>query len=88
MFLSDSKFTECGAWVQHSNYVFCVVQSPTDCILASGSADQIVRLWDIKTGECLKTLKTPRLYEGMNITGAYGLTTAQKSTLIALGALA
>nr|WP_180381142.1 hypothetical protein [Fischerella sp. NIES-3754] len=47
-----------------------------------------MRLWDIKTGECLKTLKTPRLYEGMNITGAYGLTTAQKSTLIALGALA
>ncbi|WP_420093639.1 hypothetical protein, partial [Fischerella thermalis] len=47
MFLSNSKFTECGAWVQHSNYVFCVVQSQTDCILASGSADQIVRLWDI-----------------------------------------
>ncbi|WP_373278430.1 hypothetical protein [Fischerella thermalis] len=72
MFLSDSKFTECGAWVQHSNYVFCVVQSQTDCILASGSADQIVRLWDInrtyvKIAKKLNFLtakmpRTPRIY--------------------------
>ncbi|WP_146007626.1 WD40 repeat domain-containing protein [Fischerella muscicola] len=65
-----------------------VAFSPQGKILATGSQDETIKVWDIKTGECLKTLKTPRLYEGMNITGAYGLTTAQKSTLIALGALA
>ncbi len=33
----------------------------------------------------LKTLKADRLYQGMNITSATGLTAAQKATLKALG---
>ena len=37
--------------------------------------------------ECLKTLRVPRPYEGMNITGVTGLTEAQKSTLKMLGAV-
>ncbi|NKB17165.1 MAG: WD40 repeat domain-containing protein [Pseudanabaena sp. CRU_2_10] len=56
-------------------------------ILASGSKDETVKLWDVETGECLKTLRSPRLYEGMNITGVTGITEAQKMTLKALGAL-
>jgi WD40 repeat protein len=56
-------------------------------ILASGSYDETIKLWDVKTGKCLKTLKADRLYEGMNITGVTGLTKAQKSTLKALGAV-
>jgi hypothetical protein len=39
------------------------------------------------TGECLKTLIIPKLYEGINITGVMGLTEAQKATLKALGAI-
>jgi hypothetical protein len=35
----------------------------------------------------LKTLMAERLYEGMNIQSAKGLTIAQTSTLTALGAL-
>jgi WD40 repeat protein len=54
-------------------------------VLASGSQDETVKLWDAKTGKCLKTLRADRLYEGMNITGAGGLTEAQKATLRALG---
>jgi WD40 repeat protein len=54
-------------------------------VLASGSQDETVKLWDAKTGKCLKTLRADRLYEGMNITGAIGLTEAQKATLRALG---
>ncbi|WP_349646401.1 hypothetical protein [Candidatus Parabeggiatoa sp. HSG14] len=42
---------------------------------------------DIKTGECLKTLRSLRPYEDMNITGVTGLTEAQKDTLKALGAI-
>ncbi|MBW4575438.1 MAG: NACHT domain-containing protein [Aphanothece sp. CMT-3BRIN-NPC111] len=56
-------------------------------ILASCSYDETIKLWDILTGECLKTLRADRLYEGMNITGVTGLTIAQKSTLKALGAV-
>jgi hypothetical protein len=43
-------------------------------------------LWDIKTGECLKTL-SEKPYEGMNITGITGITEAEKATLKTLGAI-
>jgi WD40 repeat protein len=56
-------------------------------ILASGSKDETVKFWDVETGECLTTLRSPRLYEGMNITGVIGITEAQKMTLKALGAI-
>lgn len=56
-------------------------------ILISGSFDETIRFWDSKTGKCLKTLHTPRPYDGMNITGVTGLTDAQKATLRALGAI-
>ena len=55
--------------------------------LASGSEDGTIKLWDVKSGECLITLKADRPYEGMNITGVTGLTEAQKETLKALGAV-
>ena len=53
----------------------------------SGSHDQTIKLWNIETGCCTQTLRADRLYEGMNIQGARGLTTAQTSTLQTLGAL-
>jgi WD40 repeat protein len=71
----------------HTREVFSVAVSPDGQTLASGSADQTARLWDVNTGECLKILKTPGLYEGMNITGVTGLTEAQKATLKAFGAV-
>jgi WD40 repeat protein len=60
---------------------------PNQQILASGSQDNTIKFWDIDTGECLKTLRVPRPYEGMNIVGVTGLTAAQKLTLRALGAV-
>ncbi len=71
----------------HTREVFSVAVSPDGQTLASGSADQTARLWDVNTGEWLKILKTPGLYEGMNITGVTGLTEAQKATLKAFGAV-
>jgi WD40 repeat protein len=56
-------------------------------ILASGSTDETVKLWDVSTGECWKTLRADRPYEGMNITHLTGVTEAQKVTLQALGAI-
>ncbi len=47
----------------------------------------MVKLWDVSTGECLKTLRSNRPYEGMNITGVTGLTSSQRATLLALGAV-
>jgi WD40 repeat protein len=71
----------------HDGSVQSVVYSPDACILASGSEDETVKFWDIQTTQCLRTVRSQRPYEGMNITGITGLTEAQKMTLIALGAV-
>jgi len=71
----------------HSKGVFSVAFSPQGTMLASGSKDETIKLWDISTGEGLKTLRSSRPYEGMNITGVTGLTSSQKATLLALGAV-
>jgi WD40 repeat protein len=55
--------------------------------IATGSQDQTVRIWDAQTGECLRVLIAKRLYEGMNLTGATGLTQATRATLQMLGAV-
>lgn len=56
--------------------------------LISGSFDETLRFWDIATGETLRSLRTPRPYDNMMITGILGLNEAQYATLLALGAIA
>jgi WD40 repeat protein len=70
-------FTHIGAGLPQEN-------SP---LLASSSLDETIKIWDVEMGECLKTLRAERPYEGMNITGVTGLTEAQKATLKTLGAV-
>lgn len=70
----------------HQHQVFSVVFHPEGHQLLSGSQDQTVRIWDVKTGNCLNML-SDRLYEGMDITHSKGLTEAQRTTLIRLGAV-
>ncbi|MDZ8027281.1 MAG: NB-ARC domain-containing protein [Nostoc sp. DedQUE11] len=71
----------------HTRWVWSVVFSYNGLTVATCSEDETTKIWDIKTGECLKTLKSEGPYEGMNITGVFGLTEAQKSTLKILGAI-
>ena len=37
-------------------HVFCVKFNPQSNVLASGSFDESVKLWDVDTGECISTL--------------------------------
>jgi WD40 repeat protein/DNA-binding Xre family transcriptional regulator/DNA-binding HxlR family transcriptional regulator len=71
----------------HHKAVKSVAFSPNALIFVSCSEDETIKVWDIETGECLKTIRVDRPYEGMNIKDAIGLTTSQKNTLIALGAV-
>jgi len=73
--------------VGHTRTIWSVAFNPSNSMLASGSEDETIRFWDIHTGNCLRLLRMARPYEGMNIKGAIGLTSAQRMTLKALGAV-
>ena len=56
-------------------------------LLASGGMDGTIRLWEARTGTCLRTLRAERHYERLDITGLTGVTEAQRAALLALGAV-
>lgn len=56
-------------------------------MIVSGSFDETIKIWNLETGLCVNSLRVSRPYEHMNIFDTVGLTSAQKTTLKALGAL-
>ncbi len=56
-------------------------------MVITGSLDETIKCWDVESGECLKTLRVPRPYEGMDITGVKGLTDGHLQMLKTLGAV-
>ncbi|MFG6097366.1 NB-ARC domain-containing protein [Leptothoe sp. ISB3NOV94-8A] len=61
--------------------------SPNSLFFASSSTDGSVEIWDLQSLSLQQRLPLPRLYEGVNITGTKGLTEAQRSSLLTLGAV-
>lgn len=72
---------------EHTADVTGLAFHPQRPILASGSEDETIHLWDIANGTRLSTLKGQRPYEGMDITGVTGLTDAERTSLVSLGAI-
>jgi WD40 repeat protein/transcriptional regulator with XRE-family HTH domain len=70
----------------HTGPVFGVALSANGHLLVSGGLDGTVRLWEASTGASLRTLRADRRYERLNITGLSGITPAQRSALLTLGA--
>jgi WD40 repeat protein len=73
--------------VGHERLVWAVAFDPRGTTLASGGEDGAIRLWDLASGNCIRTVKQDRPYERVRITGVEGITDAQKATLLALGAI-
>lgn len=71
----------------HTGPVPAVSFSANGRFLASGGWDGTVRLWDMPNGTHVRTLRTQRRYERLDITSLKGITGAQRSALMALGAV-
>ena len=56
-------------------------------LVASGSFDGTVRLWETRLGTSLRTVRAERCYERLDITGLTGVTDAERAALLALGAV-
>ena len=86
--LWDLQTGECiSILAGHHNWIRSVLFTPDGQTIVSGSQDQTIKLWQTETGECIATMRAPRPYEQMNITGISGLTTAETETLKLLGAI-
>ncbi len=71
----------------HTSDLTAIDASPVEDLVASGSSDGVVRLWDAVSGECRTVLTPEGPYAGMNISGATGISATQRATLVALGAV-
>jgi WD40 repeat protein len=71
----------------HTQWVGSVAFSPDGRLLVSAGCDEILWIWDVESARYLQSIAPERLYAGMNIANAIGLTEAQKLTLRELGAI-
>jgi WD40 repeat protein len=67
--------------------VCCVAFAGNGDVMMSGSEDERIRIWDVRSQLCKMVLRSERPYEGMRIGGVTGISEAQRATLMALGAI-
>jgi WD40 repeat protein len=71
----------------HAGAVWGLSLNPEGTLLASGSFDGTARLWNLKGGHSSRTFQVDRPYERLDITGLTGITRANYTSLLTLGAV-
>lgn len=75
-------------WLEKQTHrLICVDFDPRGHRLAIAGEEETIRLWEPRSGRQLMSMGPDRLYEGLDITGVEGLTSAQRKSLLALGAI-
>ena len=75
------------ATMQDGGAIHALTLSADGHLLISGVSDGMVRMWEATTGTLLRTLQAERRYEGLDVTGLTGITNAQRTAMLALGAI-
>ena len=71
----------------HEGVVQALRRTTAGTTLASYGDDGVITLWDLESGTHRQTLCRDRPYERLDITGLTGITNAQWTSLLALGAI-
>jgi WD40 repeat protein len=67
--------------------IWSIVFGNNSQVLVSGSEDETIKLWNVRTGDCLKTMKVKSPYQGLNLKRVSSLTEATKLGLKTLGSV-
>lgn len=75
-----------AVWEGHASTVWSVAMSSDGELIVSGSTDGTVRVWEHAASALRHTLRAPQPYADMDITNLTGISDAQRTSLMALGA--
>src|SRR5262249_42938401 len=85
--LGDHRGQQVALLTSSRSPVWSVALSDDGCVLARGGEGGVVHVWDPSSGVCVGALRADRRYERLDISGTTGITDAQRTTLLALGAV-
>lgn len=58
----NSNFRFVASFNNHTNWVRCTRPSPDGNQMVSCADDRTIKLWDLKSGDCIHTFYEPKVY--------------------------